>query len=436
MLDFIFRHEWREDHLIYYKDKHTHIYIYLGIYLSLQNHYILVFFYSIPLVTYIPQYKSYEMFSLDYFTSTILWIVGFVFLTYPVYVLLKGSHQGCLPPGPTPLPLIGNLHQIPKQGQWLKFTEWGKEYGPIMYLNMGGQPFIVLSSHEAALDLLSRRSSQYSDRPRLVMCGEIITKGMHILIRPYDAAYRLHQRMEAPLLNIQAARCYRPLQDLESRQLLFDALKESDSAGEQGVNIHHHIERAMASFVYCLEYGYRLQTGYEQQVQDANQVLEAFTQNAMPGVNIVDTFPILNHLPSFLAPWKAKGEKIFGLERNLHVGNMHKGLKNPGWNFAKHYVHSCPEAKGMPEVEIAFDLGILADAALDTSSAALKWLFVAWVTCGEKWVAKAQQIIDDTVGRDRLPQFEDREALSYIDAIGEFTPTALPTPLGTCMLHA
>ena len=33
-----------------------------------------------------------------------------------------------------------------------------------MYLNVGGQSMIVLGSHQAAIDLLEKRSSNYSDR--------------------------------------------------------------------------------------------------------------------------------------------------------------------------------------------------------------------------------------------------------------------------------
>lgn len=61
----------------------------------------------------------------------------------------------------------------------------------------------------------------------------------------------------------------------------------------------------------------------------------------------------------------------------------------------------------------------LADAALDTSTLELDWLTVAWITNDSAWVTKAQQILDDVVGRDRLPQFDDRPNLVYIDAIGK-----------------
>lgn len=225
--------------------------------------------------------------------------------------------------------------------------------------------------------------------------------------------------MEAPLLNVRASRCYQPLQDLESKQLLFDVFNDSCVAGEKGIDLHHHFERAMGSFIYSLIYGYRLRTGHEEEFQDAKRVQQEFARTGVVGAYIVDSFPFLNYLPTFLAPWKREGEELFQLEHNLHVGNLQRGLLNPGWNFTKHYTHNCTEAQSMPRVEVAFDLGIMSDAALDTSTVALDWFNVAWLTCGNRgWVSTAQAQLDNVVGR-RLPQFEDRGDLTYIDAIGE-----------------
>jgi cytochrome P450 len=325
-----------------------------------------------------------------------------------------------LPPGPKPLPLIGNLFQLPKSLPWLQIHRWSKQYGPIMHLNMGGQPLILLTSQQAAYDLLNKRGARYSDRPRFIMAGELVCKGMHMLLRPYDERYKLHQRMEAPLLNLRAASAYRPLQDVESRQLLFDVLGEGDRVGEQGVDFHHHFERATASTTYFLIYGYRLKTGYEKELMEAKSVMAAMTKTAQVGGYIVEFFPSLNHLPPFLAPWKKEAEGLYELERQLHLGNLEKGLKNPGYNLSK-AMQASPEAKDMSTEELAFDLGIIADAALDTSTVTLSWLVVAWCSSGHLgWVKEAQRVLDEVVGRDRLPTFGDRPKLAYIDAIGEF----------------
>ncbi|KAI0129162.1 putative cytochrome P450, partial [Xylariales sp. AK1849] len=341
-------------------------------------------------------------------------LIGLVLLKRLVATLFPQSVLP-LPPGPAPLPIIGNAHQAPKERPWLQYHEWSKQYGPIVYLNMAGQSVIILSSTRTAHDLLSRRGAQYSDRPYLVVAGELVTKGLHMLLRPYDAAYRLHQRMESPVLSPRAANAYRPLQEVESRQLLLDLLAGSDSAGEKGADFNHWFERATASSIYALLYGYRLKTGHEQELVYAKHVQTEAVKSIQVGAHLVDSFPVLNYLPGILAPWKKAAETLWQLERSLHLGNLDRGLSNPGWNFSKH-MKASTEGNGMSPEELAFDLGILADAALDTTSMTLDWLIVAWITQNKGWVAKAQRLLDDVVGK-RLPQFDDRPNLSYIEAI-------------------
>jgi hypothetical protein len=33
------------------------------------------------------------------------------------------------PPGPKPLPLVGNLFDLPYESPWLVYDQWAKEYG-------------------------------------------------------------------------------------------------------------------------------------------------------------------------------------------------------------------------------------------------------------------------------------------------------------------
>ncbi|ROW06201.1 hypothetical protein VMCG_04577 [Cytospora schulzeri] len=341
-----------------------------------------------------------------------------------------------LPPGPPGLPLIGNLHQAPKSRVWAQWHAWAKEYGPVVYLNMLGQPLVILNSAKAAQDLLARRGAIYSDRPRLVLAGELALKGLHLLLMPYDAQYK--------------ASSYRPLLHLESRQLLSNILKESKKSPQgqgqgqgqgqeqqarsqqqqqqqqQGVNHHHQLERATASTTYALIYGYRLLTGHEPEHARAHEIQKQFAA-MMVGPNLVDLVPCLQGLP-FPWPWKARAERHFREQRDLHLANLHRALDNSGWNFAKEMAASAERGQ-MGEEEFAFDLGILADAALETTVISASWFVVAWLAHGggtgtgttgtTGFVAKAQRCLDDVVGRDRLPDFDDRPRLPYIDAIVE-----------------
>ncbi|ROV92650.1 hypothetical protein VSDG_06582 [Cytospora chrysosperma] len=331
-----------------------------------------------------------------------------------------------LPPGPPGLPVIGNLHQTPKSRVWARWHAWAKEYGPVVYLNMLGQPIVILNSAKAAQDLLARRGAIYSDRPRLVLAGELALKGLHLLLMPYDSQYKVHQKMEAPLLSPKAAFSYRPLLHLESRQLLFNILEGSkEPQGRRGVDHHRQLERAMASTTYALVYGYRLLTGHEPEHARAHEIQKQFAA-MMVGPNLVDLVPALQGVP-LPWPWKARAERHFQDQRALHMANLGRALAGPGWNFAKEMAASA-ERRRMGEEEFAFDLGILADAALETTVISAGWFVVAWLAHGRRggggtmpggFVARAQGCLDDVVGRGRLPAFEDRPCLPYIDAIVE-----------------
>jgi hypothetical protein len=55
-----------------------------------------------------------------------------------------------------------------------------------VYFNILGQRFLVLNSHKAAVELLDRRAGIYSDRPRSIVAGEIMTGGFMLVFTRYN----------------------------------------------------------------------------------------------------------------------------------------------------------------------------------------------------------------------------------------------------------
>lgn len=98
------------------------------------------------------------------------------------YVGMTRRQQLPLPPGPPADPLIGHIRTMPTKNQEVKLYEWSKIYGmsrvteeihgsrlagDVMHLNILGNSIIVLSSQEAASELLGKRRDNYSDRPAI-----------------------------------------------------------------------------------------------------------------------------------------------------------------------------------------------------------------------------------------------------------------------------
>ncbi|KAG8956971.1 hypothetical protein FRC00_004648 [Tulasnella sp. 408] len=93
---------------------------------------------------------------------------------YWVWSYWSSSNRGLLPPGPVPLPLLGNILDMPLDRLAIGFTKFGEKYGPMTFVKVPGSNILIINSYEAATDLLDKRGTLYADRPRMVMMGEMI----------------------------------------------------------------------------------------------------------------------------------------------------------------------------------------------------------------------------------------------------------------------
>lgn len=126
-------------------------------------------------------------------------ILAAVVASFLFRVRKVGQRPAGYPPGPPTLPLIGNIHLMPKEKGHLQFQKWAKEYGPVYSLILGTQVMIVLSSDQAIKDLLDKRSNIYSSRPDMYLGNVVSGSSRMLLMVIFDI-----NRYCSPLTNITA----------------------------------------------------------------------------------------------------------------------------------------------------------------------------------------------------------------------------------------
>uniref|UniRef100_A0A4W6CT98 Cytochrome P450, family 2, subfamily Y, polypeptide 3 n=1 Tax=Lates calcarifer TaxID=8187 RepID=A0A4W6CT98_LATCA len=95
------------------------------------------------------------------FTTVIL--VGLILALLLIF-RVKNSKRYRLPPGPTALPLIGNLPQLDKNAPFKSFIKFSETYGPVLTLYLGWQRTVVLVGYDAVKEALVDQADDFTGR--------------------------------------------------------------------------------------------------------------------------------------------------------------------------------------------------------------------------------------------------------------------------------
>ncbi|KAE8133597.1 cytochrome P450 [Aspergillus pseudotamarii] len=339
-----------------------------------------------------------------------------------VYTLSYPRRQLPLPPGPRRLPLIGNLHQLDIKRPWESFHKWHQQYGPLVAVKFGARTIVSISSDGLARDLLNKRCATYSSRPRLSVCSENNAGELHAALMPHSKRWVLHHRIALTLLNPGLSKQYRQLQDLESQRVIHELL--------QGNDVAHSFDRYMASVSFTLAYGLPVQHHNQREVLQIRNFINGL-RDAMSNmfVAVAEIFPLLDQLPGAFAIWRRQGEELNRHATAFFLDNSMKAQSAPGWNWVRE-CERLKETQDMSLREIAHVLGTIQEAGMETTPSVFRVVIKAcllYPAC----LSRAQEEIDEVVGRSRLPSFDDMGRLPYINALIHEAARWQPiTPLG------
>ncbi|KAL1561021.1 unspecific monooxygenase [Salvia divinorum] len=138
-------------------------------------------------------------------------------------------------PSPRSLPVLGNLHQLSLLPH-RDFLVLSKKHGPLMLLHFGRVPVLVVSSADAASEIMKNHDLSFADRPRYKAHKKILYNGKDVVFAPYGEYWRQAKgHFVLKLLSNKRVQSFRPIRE-EETALFVQKIRESSG---RAVNLSH-----------------------------------------------------------------------------------------------------------------------------------------------------------------------------------------------------
>lgn len=355
----------------------------------------------------------------------IIEIIGFLLLFIVSYVILDIFTSRNRPPGPWRLPLIGHLHllrPIPHQA----LHKLSLRYGSMMSIQMGSHPALHICTPELAKDFLKTNEAAFSAR-HAFHSVEYISNNSSFAFSPFGTFVKGMRKFSIfKLLGTQSISKLEPLRTLELKYFL-RVFHEKSKLGEP-VNITTELIKLTNNIIAQMMWSKRPtdMKGLPEEawtiVRDTNQVFAE--------LNVANLVPLFNYLDfGFSRRYKRVHKLFHGMldqviaEREEVRRKRKSGESVQGEEVVKDFLEMLLDLMEDEKADIKLTKlelkGVVLDfftAGTDSAAVIVEWALVELIRQPEL-LKRAQQEIDDLVGKDRLVEESDCPNLPFIQAI-------------------
>ncbi|XP_060087086.1 cytochrome P450 2K6-like [Heteronotia binoei] len=341
----------------------------------------------------------------------------------------KSSSQK-LPPGPRPLPLIGNLHLLDLKRPYRTMLKFSKQYGPVFRLQFGFQKMVILAGYKTVKEALVNQADAFMDRP-VIPVFEEYDRG-NGLVFSNGENWKVMRRFA-----ISTLRDYgmgkKTIEDrvVEECHFLIQKFETFEGKPFEATTI---MNAATANIIVTILLGKR----YEYEDPTFIRLLNLLNENIQligkPSVRLYNMCPSLGFLFGGRKTVLKNRDELFAFIQATFIERL-KELDNHRtliWTFLEGFQPTKNQSNRFFHNEnLKSVVSNLFGAGMDTTSTTLGWGILLMMKYPEIQ-KKVQDEMTKVIGSAQ-PRIEHRAKLPYTDAVvhevqrfGNIAPTTLP----------
>lgn len=372
-------------------------------------------------------------------------------------------------PGPRGWPIVGSALSLDKYPQ-RSLRRWHKQYGEIYTVQLFAFKWVFLNSPEAVKAILDKQSASTSDRINFPISTEAICKGLRLVLMPYGPLWRRLRSKVHQVLTPRMSNKFRPMQEFESKQALYDILTNNRNEELFREHIRRYVSSVMMTFIYgqrvpvpvssCSSKPQLFSTNNMclvnlqdcEEIREVYGVMSDFAETTVPYQYLADLLPFIAKLPTALHWWKGKARYYYDRQVDLWM----KLWNQLSAKIAESRAPDCfvtkwqltdKESSGITDLEGAFTAGSMSlprsahhsvpsrssnnisltipstylamiEAGSESTSSAL-YSCIKYLAMSPRVQERANEELTRVVGDQRSPSFDDIDQLPYIRAIAK-----------------
>ncbi|XP_063793822.1 cytochrome P450 2C5-like isoform X2 [Pseudophryne corroboree] len=345
----------------------------------------------------------------------LLGCVSFLLFT----IARRQKSNGRLPPGPTPLPILGNILQLNSRKLFKSLSKLKEKYGPVYTIYMGNEPAVVLFGYDVVKEALIDYSEEFGARACTPLLYKISSGGHGVIFSNGERWKQLRRFSLMTLRNFGIGK--RSIEERIQEEVQFLNEEFLKSKG-QPLDPTLFLSKAVSNVICSVVFGDRFDYEDETFLRLLNFLNELFQWFSSVSGQMYNIFPkVIEYMPGPHKKYVKSVDKIKEIIAEMVKEHMETlDLSSPR-DFIDCFLIKMKQEEDIPQSEFHKEAVVnttfdMFGAGSETTSTTLRYGLLILLKHPDV-EERIHKEIDQVIGRNRAPCTEDRSHMPYMDAV-------------------